>query len=182
MQVLELLTKLWEKEFGAIKQPEEEKPAPQPQKAPADTTKSTKPKEDRSNKYEDFIDDIPTINDAPADKHSDNESKKKNDFFEPTKSKPASVPEKSKQQEPAQTQNKKKPFEIQADEDEEVEMTEEAQQKAIEEQFQALYDGDPELRKVLEKSDVNTFSVEEKYQIIEAYMQGGGAAGLQIEL
>jgi hypothetical protein len=57
-------------------------------------------------------------------------------------------------------------------------MTEEAQQRAIEEQFQVLYDGDPELRKVLEKSDVNTFSVEEKYQIIEAYMQGGGAAGL----
>lgn len=57
-------------------------------------------------------------------------------------------------------------------------MTEEAQRKAIEEQFQVLYDGDPELRKVLEKSDVNTFSVEEKYQIIEAYMQGGGAAGL----
>jgi len=26
-----------------------------------------------------------------------------------------------------------------------------------------LYDGDPELRKVLEKSDVSTFSVEEKY-------------------
>jgi len=41
-----------------------------------------------------------------------------------------------------------------------------------------LYDGDAELRKVLEKSDVNTFSVDEKYQIIEAYMQGGGAAGL----
>ena len=61
-------------------------------------------------------------------------------------------------------------------------MTEEAQRKAIEEQFQVLYDGDPELRKVLEKSDVSTFSVEEKYQIIEAYMQGGGAAGLQIEL
>lgn len=57
-------------------------------------------------------------------------------------------------------------------------MTEEAQRKAIEEQFKVLYDGDPELRKVLEKSDVSTFSVEEKYQIIEAYMQGGGAAGL----
>ena len=45
-----------------------------------------------------------------------------------------------------------------------------------------LYDGDPELRKVLEKSDVTTFTVEEKYSIIEAYMQGGGAQGLQIEL
>ena len=35
---------------------------------------------------------------------------------------------------------------------------------------------------MLEKSDVTTFTVEEKYQIIEAYMQGGGAQGLQIEL
>ena len=61
-------------------------------------------------------------------------------------------------------------------------MTEEAQQRAIEEQFQVLYDGDPELLKVLDQSDVNTFRVEEMYQIIEAYMQGGGAAGLQIEL
>ena len=59
-------------------------------------------------------------------------------------------------------------------------MTDE-QQKAIEEQFQMIYDKDPELRKALEKSDVNNFSVMEKYQIIEAYMQGG-AAGLQIEL
>lgn len=50
--------------------------------------------------------------------------------------------------------------------------------KTIEDRFKALYDGDPELRKVLEKSDVATFSVEEKYQIMEAYMQGGGAAGL----
>lgn len=67
-------------------------------------------------------------------------------------------------------------------EEDEREMSEENTKKAIEEQFQALYDGDPELRKVLEKSDVNTFSVEEKYQIIDAYMQGGGAQGLQIEM
>jgi hypothetical protein len=66
--------------------------------------------------------------------------------------------------------------------EDEREMSEENTKKAIEEQFQALYDGDPELRKVLEKSDVNTFSVEEKYQIIDAYMQGGGAQGLQIEM
>lgn len=45
-----------------------------------------------------------------------------------------------------------------------------------------IYDGDPELRKTLERSDVANFTVEEKYQIIEAYMAGGGAAGLQIEL
>ena len=55
-------------------------------------------------------------------------------------------------------------------------MTEE-QQKAIEEQFQMIYEKDAELRKALEKSDVSNFTVLEKYQIIEAYMQGG-AAGL----
>ena len=55
------------------------------------------------------------------------------------------------------------------------------QQQAIHEQFQLIYEKDPELRKALEKSDVASFSVAEKYQIIEAYMQDG-AAGLQIEL
>lgn len=45
-----------------------------------------------------------------------------------------------------------------------------------------IYEGDPELQKALEKSDVANFTVEEMYQIIEAYMAGGGAAGLQIEL
>ena len=55
------------------------------------------------------------------------------------------------------------------------------QQNAISQQFQLIYDKDEELRKALEKSDVANFTVEEKYSIIEAYMQGG-AAGLQIEL
>jgi len=45
-----------------------------------------------------------------------------------------------------------------------------------------IYDKDPELRKALEKSNVATFTVYEKYQIVEAYMQGGGASALQIEL
>ena len=62
------------------------------------------------------------------------------------------------------------------------EMGAEEQIKAIEEQFQTLYEKDPELRKALEKSDVSNFTVNEKLQIIEAYMAGGGAAGLQIEL
>jgi hypothetical protein len=39
------------------------------------------------------------------------------------------------------------------------------------------------LRKTLERSDVANFTVEEKLQIIEAYMAAGGnAGGLQIEL
>lgn len=35
--------------------------------------------------------------------------------------------------------------------------------KAITEQFRMIYDSDPELRKALEKSDVASFSVEEKF-------------------
>lgn len=55
------------------------------------------------------------------------------------------------------------------------------QKKAIDEQFAMIYEKDPDLRKALEKSDVANFSPDEKFQIIEAYMQGG-AAGIQIEL
>lgn len=59
----------------------------------------------------------------------------------------------------------------------------EEQRREIEDQFKSLYDNDPELRKALERSDVANFTVEEKYQIIEAYMQSGfNAAELQIEL
>ena len=38
-----------------------------------------------------------------------------------------------------------------------------------------IYEKDPELRKALEKSDVGSFTVIEKIQIIEAYMQEGAA-------
>ena len=55
------------------------------------------------------------------------------------------------------------------------------QQKAIHDQFDMFYEKDPELRKALQGSNVESFSVLEKYQIIEVYMQAG-AAGLQIEL
>ena len=45
-----------------------------------------------------------------------------------------------------------------------------------------LYEQDPELRKALAKSDVNTISLEDKFQIIEAYMSEGGVGGLQIQV
>lgn len=54
--------------------------------------------------------------------------------------------------------------------------------KIIDEQFKQIYEKDPELRKALEKSDVSTFTTFEKFQILEAYTQGGGASALQIEL
>ena len=57
-------------------------------------------------------------------------------------------------------------------------MTEEQQHKAIEKQFDTLYSNDPKLRKALENSDVANFHIAEKMQIIEAYIQGGGADGL----
>lgn len=42
-------------------------------------------------------------------------------------------------------------------------------------EFKEIFEKDPELRKVLASSDVNSFGIEEKYQILEAYKQGGGA-------
>lgn len=60
--------------------------------------------------------------------------------------------------------------------------TENMTEAQICEKFQELYDKDPELRKVLAKSNVATFHVEEKQQIIEAYMQSGGASQLHIEM
>lgn len=56
------------------------------------------------------------------------------------------------------------------------------QRETIESQFKMLYDQDPELRKALAKSDVNTISLEDKFQIIEAYMSEGGVGGLQIQV
>ena len=38
----------------------------------------------------------------------------------------------------------------------------EDQRKAVEDQFMMIYEKDPELRKALEKSDVSTFTIEEK--------------------
>merc|ERR1711924_560124 len=56
------------------------------------------------------------------------------------------------------------------------------QRETIESQFKMLYEQDPELRKALAKSDVNTISLEDKFQIIEAYMSEGGVGGLQIQV
>ena len=53
--------------------------------------------------------------------------------------------------------------------------------KIINAQFDLIYKKDPELRKALEKSDVTTFTTFEKFQILEAYNQGGGASALQID-
>jgi len=40
-----------------------------------------------------------------------------------------------------------------------------------------LYDNDPELRKAL-NNDINGLSLEEKFQIMTAYMNGGGVQAL----
>ena len=38
------------------------------------------------------------------------------------------------------------------------------------------------MRKALAKSDINTISLEDKFQIIEAYMSEGGVGGLTIQV
>ena len=47
----------------------------------------------------------------------------------------------------------------------------------IAEQFQLIYERDPQLRQVI-GSEVSTLTLEEKYQILQAYMNGGGVQGL----
>lgn len=54
---------------------------------------------------------------------------------------------------------------------------EDDQEKLILEQFQLIYDKDPQLRQVIGQ-EASTLTTEEKYQILTAYMQGGGVQGL----
>ena len=66
----------------------------------------------------------------------------------------------------AQPQDEPKAGAAEMESEEEYEVS----RKAVEDKFKQLYDEDAELRQVLGKADPSTFSVEEKYQIIEAYM------------
>lgn len=179
-----MITKLYEKEFGAVKATEKTKtksqqelPAPKPQKIEVAEEQKSKPSnEDKKRKS--------YFGEEEQDVHDNNtlfDDRKKADIFDTSKDhinkQQASLNDKQKKD------SKKDEFNLQPDQaEEEVEVSEEEQKKAIEKQFQMLYDQDPELRKVLEKSDVTTFTVTEKYSIIEAYIAGGGAQGLQIEL
>ena len=47
----------------------------------------------------------------------------------------------------------------------------------IEEQFMTIYNNDPQLREVLQEN-IEKFSIQEKYQILTAYINGGGVQGL----
>jgi hypothetical protein len=67
------------------------------------------------------------------------------------------------------------------DGEEGLEVTEE-QRESIERQFKMLYDQDEELRTALAKSDINAIGLEDKFQIIEAYMSEGGVKGLQFQV
>ena len=54
---------------------------------------------------------------------------------------------------------------------------EEDQEKMINEQFQLIYDRDAQLRQVI-GAEAASLTLEEKYQILTAYMNGGGVQGL----
>ena len=62
--------------------------------------------------------------------------------------------------------------------DSEEELTEEEQMRMIQDQFQSLYDHDPDIRKLIPMEEVNKMSLEDKYHVITAYMRGGGIRGL----
>jgi len=44
-------------------------------------------------------------------------------------------------------------------------------------QFDYIYQNDPALRKLL-GAEINKFTIEEKLEILRAYMEGGGVQGL----
>jgi len=59
------------------------------------------------------------------------------------------------------------------DEEEEEELDPEDQAKMINDQFNYIYENDPQLKQVL-GNEISGLSLEEKYQIMNAYMNGGG--------
>jgi hypothetical protein len=62
--------------------------------------------------------------------------------------------------------------------DSEEELSEEEQMRMIQDQFQSLYDYDPDIRKLIPMEEVKKMSLEDKYHVITAYMRGGGIRGL----
>jgi hypothetical protein len=50
--------------------------------------------------------------------------------------------------------------------------------KAIEDQFNEIYQDDAKLREVLQDSTPQTLTIREKYELLVAYKKGGGVEGL----
>ena len=48
----------------------------------------------------------------------------------------------------------------------------------INEQFEALFDYDPDLHRVITREEAEVMGLEERYHVINAYMRGGGIRGL----
>ena len=64
-----------------------------------------------------------------------------------------------------------------SEEDDDEDLDAEDQEKMINDQFKLIYDNDPELRQVL-GAEISSLTLEEKYQIMNAYMNGGGVQAL----
>lgn len=48
----------------------------------------------------------------------------------------------------------------------------------INEQFEALFEYDPQMRRLISEREAREMSLEEKYHVITSYMRGGGIRGL----
>ena len=87
-----------------------------------------------------------------------------------------SASDKKQQNQPAKKDEAKEEMTGEKKENEE-ELEPEDQAKMIIDQFNLIYENDPELKQLL-GSDISNLSLEEKYQILTAYMNGGGVRGL----
>lgn len=120
------------------------------------------------------------------DLHQDSDEEE-DDIFENSRTKenkpvknPQEVQEKPVAEKQAELKQEGKLQPTDNDDEEEEDGDPEEQAKQINDQFQYLYDSDPQLREVL-GSDLASLSLEEKYQIMTAYIHGGGVRGLVSE-
>jgi hypothetical protein len=126
---------------------------------------------------EDYEDDFDTEKEKSNQKKHDDIFNKSNDIVSAPADKSKSNVPSSKPEDPKKeaagikaTGSLQQPTE---DDDEE----EPDQEKLINDQFQLIYANDPELRQLL-GGEISSLSLEEKYQIMTAYMNGGGVQAL----
>ncbi|CDW91019.1 UNKNOWN [Stylonychia lemnae] len=137
--------------------------------------------------YENDFDDENQASEQKSKKvHKDEDEEE--DIFEKSRSKDN---KKADEQKPAKDELKgdnqiknevKATGSLEPDEDEEEDEEDgdgdpESQARLINEQFNQIYENDPQLRQVL-GNEINGLSLEEKYQIMTAYLNGGGVQGL----
>ena len=149
----------------------------EPQKPVVGATNNKKKNDEDNGLFVDANDFGDDFDNEYDDDFLSDENNKDKDIFEDSRSKA----EKQKKEQEKKDESANKAGEstakkaVAGEEDEELEPEEQA--KMIIDQFNLIYENDPELRQLL-GGDISGLSLEEKYQILTAYMNGDGVRGL----